>query len=455
MESQITLGQLHYLAIFARFTYRYPYFKILMQKILIITYYFPPVKGAAPWRPYSWAKEFKKYGLAPTVLTRHWKGDESHWDDFVKENNTPISYEVNDDFDMYHLPSAKLPLLKQLENNLLKLKLFSKVFYFFTNLLGYHNTETDGYTTFKSFLKSHLSVTTYDYILVTYPPSNLLRLLPLLKKISSAKIILDMRDLWNNHILDVDYDPGFSQRFLDASSEFYAKKYLKLSDLITGVTPSFLPTLSKLSNQNCLLIYNGFEQYLFDSIKKVSSTKFRISYIGNLYPVMKLDLILDGLNLFLYDKDPEKIELKFIGAGSSSIMKTLISNTLPDQFLTIEPMLAKEIAVQHTVNSEVLLQYGWKGFKGMIGTKTFDYIASGNNILLAPGDEDIVDDLILKTKTGKSVETAQQFSDVLNHWYNEWLLTGELKYVGDKKEIRFYSRENQAALLAENIKKIK
>jgi glycosyltransferase involved in cell wall biosynthesis len=426
-----------------------------MQKILIITYYFPPVKGAAPWRPYSWAKEFKKHGLAPTVLTRHWKGDESHWDDFVKDNNTPMNYEVTDEYEIYHLPSAKLSILKLIENNLLKLKLFRKGFYFLSNIFGYHNTEADGFATFSGFLKTHLASVTYDYILVTYPPSNLLMLLPLLKKISKAKIILDIRDLWNNHILDENYSPGLNQQFIDASSKFYAQKYLEFSDLITAVTPSFLPTLKTITNKKCLLIYNGFEEHLFADLKKEPSSKFRISYIGNLYPVMKLDIILKGLNLFVSDKEPEKVELKFIGVASNATMKSLISNALPERFLTITPMVNKRLALQHTVNSEVLLQYGWKGFKGMIGTKTFDYIASGNNILLAPGDHDIVDDLLSITKTGKSVETAQQFSDALNNWYEEWLQTGSLKYEGDKTEIHFYTRENQAALLAEHIKKLK
>ena len=101
-----------------------------MKRVLIITYYFPPVKGAAPWRPYSWAKEFKSHGLAPTVLTRHWEGNESHWSEFVKDNDTPPRTEIFEDYKIIHLPSKKFWLLKLLQNNLLKNNLFSKVFYF-------------------------------------------------------------------------------------------------------------------------------------------------------------------------------------------------------------------------------------------------------------------------------------------------------------------------------------
>lgn len=426
-----------------------------MQKVLIITYYFPPVKGAAPWRPFSWAKEFKQYGLEPTVLTRHWKGNESHWDDFVKENNTPPTYNENEDYTIYHLPSAKLPVLKLVENNLLRLKLFRKGFYFLSHLSGYHNTEADAYSSFKKFLINHLATVKYDYILITYPPSNLLRLLPLLKKISTAKLILDIRDLWNNHTLDINYNPAINQKVIDASSEYYAKKYLKLCDLITVVTPSFIPTIKKLSSKKCTVVYNGFEHYLFEEIKKEASEKFRISYIGNLYSNMKLELIIAGLNMFLKDKDSQKVIIKFIGLGSSSLMNTKILNAIPNEFLHIEPMVEKEKAIKHTKNSEVLLQYGWKGFKGMIGTKTFDYIASGNNILLAPNDLDIVDDLLKTTNTGKSVDTAIQFAETLNQWYGEWLATGQLTYDGNKEEIAIYSRQNQARLMASLIKNIK
>lgn len=419
-----------------------------MKKVLIITYYFPPVKGAAPWRPFSWAKEFKKYGLDPTVLTRHWVGTESHWDDFIKDNNTPLKFEKFDDYSIYHLPSKKNKLLMLFQNNLLKVGLFRKLFYTLMSLLGYLNLEVDAFLTFKSFIKKHLKENSYQFILITYPPSNILRLLPEVKKYSNAKIVLDVRDLWNNHALHYNYKPNLKLKINDMIYLHYSKKYINLCDLITVVTPSFIPLLQSITNKPISVIYNGFEAFIFKYLVKEKSSIFRISYIGNLYPDMDLKIITEGLNLFLSDKNPDTVVVNFIGLDSNPKMKAVITSQLPQQFLNLTKMLNKDEALKHTVNSDVLLHYGWKGFSGMIGTKTFDYIASGNNILMAPGDDDIVDDLLRKTETGKTAESSKAFNELLNNWYLEWQLNGCIKYNGVEKEIAFYSRENQAHMMA-------
>ena len=61
-----------------------------MKRVLVICYYFPPCNGAPAWRPYSWAKNFHLHGIRPTILSRHWSGEENTWEDFIKENNTQV-----------------------------------------------------------------------------------------------------------------------------------------------------------------------------------------------------------------------------------------------------------------------------------------------------------------------------------------------------------------------------
>ncbi|MEO8151198.1 MAG: hypothetical protein ABI723_26440 [Bacteroidia bacterium] len=420
-----------------------------MKRVLIITYYFPPVKGAAPWRPFSWAKEFKSHGLDPTVLTRHWVGNESHWSEFVKDNDTPANTEIFDDYKIIHLPSKKFWLLNILNNYLLKYSLLSKVFYFFSSLFGYFNLEVDAYTTFKNFLKEHLQHNRYHYIMLTYPPSNLLKLTPIIKKYTDAKIIIDIRDLWNNYALQNNYRPSLKDRISNKLHFIHTRRYVKKCDLVTVVTPSFIPFFTAMGKAPVEVIYNGYEAFLFNTLKKKQGVKFNVSYIGNLYPRMDLSVLKNGLKLFLQNKSAEKVQVNFIGLGSNEEMKQKVIVDFPLQFLNVTRMLNKDEALQHTLNSDVLLHYGWKGFRGMIGTKTFDYLASGNNILLAPGDDDIVDDLLVKTNTGRVANTPEEFNKILNEWYNEWMQNGHIEYKGLKHEVEFYARENQAAIMAE------
>jgi hypothetical protein len=76
------------------------------------------------------------------------------------------------------------------------------------------------------------------------------------------------------------------------------------------------------------------------------------------------------------------------------------------------------------------------------------------NVLIAPGDKDIMEELVTSTGIGKVANTPEEFASVMNEWYAEWSENGSLKWHGDIEKIMTYSRENQARVLAEEIMKI-
>ena len=57
------------------------------------------------------------------------------------------------------------------------------------------------------------------------------------------------------------------------------------------------------------------------------------------------------------------------------------------------------------------------------------------NILIAPKDNDVIDDILSLTKAGKSFDTANEVKNFLNEKYQEWLSTGRIKYHGITNEI--------------------
>jgi hypothetical protein len=75
-----------------------------MKKVLIISYYFPPYNGVPGWRPYSWSKHFHKSNIYPTVITRHWDGNENTWVDSIKESDAPLITNKTDQGAVLFLP---------------------------------------------------------------------------------------------------------------------------------------------------------------------------------------------------------------------------------------------------------------------------------------------------------------------------------------------------------------
>jgi glycosyltransferase involved in cell wall biosynthesis len=226
---------------------------------------------------------------------------------------------------------------------------------------------------------------------------------------------------------------------------------MKNASRVLVITPSFRDVLSKSFEGSIDVIYNGYEGYLFEQAATQRSNKFIFSVIGSVYPEQDMSVMLEGLKLFLQNKTHDKIQLRFIGLNVIPSISQHVKKELPSDFLYVSDRVSKEEAINETKMATVLSYPGWLGTKGIISTKIFDYIASGNPILIAPGDKDIIDDLLVKTNTGESVFSAQSFADVLNKWYGLWEKNQDILTNRNSEEVQFYSRENQAMALADII----
>jgi len=421
-----------------------------MKRVLVICYYFPPCNGAPAYRPYSWAMNFKLHGLNPTVITRQWTGNESSWDDFVKMNLSPMSHEVNDLYDVYRLPSKQLKSYSLLKGNSAFERVLRKLNFALLTLRGRFSTEVDGKLTFVDFLMEHLSCNKYDAVIITVPPFNLMELKEVVDKFK-IPVILDIRDLWNNLMLTDSYKPSYKQKIWDAVYSFYFTKWLKNVSLVTVIVDTFNSVLDKISIAPKEVVYNGYERFLFEKENKVKNEKFTISIIGNIYPVQNYSILLNGLKEFVANKSPEDVQIKFIGVDALPEVGLAVRKTIPKDFLIVTGRVSKELAISETVNADVLAYVGWQGTKGIISTKIFDYIASGNPVLIAPGDQDIIDKMLVESKAGLSVNTVSDCVSALNRWYSEWTTSGFVALDRNIPFVNSFSREEQAGLMAKHV----
>jgi len=421
-----------------------------MKNVLVVSYYFPPNTGAPAWRPFSWATNFHKKGINTTIITRHWTGNENTWEEFIRPNTSPLKESQFDHYRVFYLPSRRNKLSAFFSKKNSFVRLFGKLYFFIMALIGKLNTEIDGTLSFKDFIVNHLKENKYDVAIITVPPFNMLQMVDLFHE-QNIKVIVDVRDLWNNMMLTNDYRPGLQQKFWDKVYSFHFKRWMKNAARVSVITPSFCDVLVKSYNGPIDVVYNGYEEYLFDQIAEEKSDKFIFSVVGSIYPEQNINVMVEGLKLFLTDKSADKVELRFIGLNVIPSISQFVKDHLPANFLTITDRVSKEDAIRETKKATVLSYPGWLGTKGIISTKIFDYIASGNPILIAPGDRDIIDDLLSNTNSGISVFSPEEFAEQLNSWYSSWENQKALLENRNESAIKFYSRENQAMLLAELI----
>lgn len=419
-----------------------------MKRVLIISFYFPPYTGIAGHRASSWATHFKKHGLAPIVVTRHWeKGGQNTWMDSVPPYGDSIEKTVTDEYELYRVPHRHRPGYKWNGNKKIK-----AVRYWLAKLKGHIMVDADGYTSFKSICEKILKESKVDYILVSSGPLNLIRLGHELAHQFQIPFIADFRDTHNNKLLKDKTNLSLQGKLDARIFEFYLKKWLQNADLITGVSQPVVDLMKKFNSNKSMVIFNGFEEELFEEMAKQPSSgeKFTITVLGNLFKEQNLELMVRGFQKFIAaNKD---VLIQFIGTGGSEAAVTqLIRNNIPAENLLLTNFIDRKEALQRAACSHLLYYAGWRGYHGIYSGKIFEYLGLRKNILLAPSDKDVLEALLMETKSGKFCDSEEEMLSLLSGWYAGWKQNGQLEYDGDETAIRNYTRELQAEKLAKKI----
>ena len=66
-----------------------------------------------------------------------------------------------------------------------------------------------------------------------------------------------------------------------------------------------------------------------------------------------------------------------------------------EHFYETSSRIPKSEILKIEKSSHLLLHVAWKGFDGIIASKIYEYIGSGTNVLVVPGDEGSIDQRIL------------------------------------------------------------
>ena len=181
-------------------------------------------------------------------------------------------------------------------------------------------------------------------------------------------------------------------------------------------------------------------------------SNFEISIIGTLYPQQNIDIILDAIKLFL--KTNENTKFNFIGTDVIDVVGKHIKKKLNHPNCIFSSRIPREKVLDIMKSTDILIYMGWKGYKGVYSSKIFEYLGAKRNILIAPSDEDVIENLLIETNAGEVANTPEEVCAYFERKYFEWESKGILDYHGIDEKIDFYSRENQASILQQEIEKI-
>ncbi len=383
-----------------------------MNKVLIITYYWPPSGGAGVQRWLKFAKYLPEYGWEPVILTVDKKYAAYPLTDNSLVEDIPQSLRVFqtpaiDYFSIYGKNRSKIPAAGFANNsgNSIKDRLvrFIRGNFFIPD-------PRKGWNRY-AFKKACELIESENirHVITTSPPhSTQLIGLKIRRKYKFLQWIADIRDPWTDIYYYKQFYHTVFARYIDSR---YERKVLQAADSIITVGESLKQSFSKKIKgieDKITVITNGYDPNDFAMANFDQRKPYTISYIGtlsDLYPVESFvnavrDILAGGSNL----------RIRFIGAVSQK-QKEIITNGISMNNLEFLPFVEHTEAVKYMVESGALLLIipSHKSNRCIITGKLFEYIASGRPILcLGPEDGD-ASQIVKNSSTGKcfSYENAE------------------------------------------------
>ncbi|MEI9947104.1 MAG: hypothetical protein WDN26_23180 [Chitinophagaceae bacterium] len=418
--------------------------------LLLITFYFPPTNAIAALRPYSWVNEFKRSGINLTVVTINFSGKEVSYHDFFKPVLTPVQFDESNGYRIY-----RLPFYNSFYHSLQRWGLFRyRVIRYFTYItctaFGILNITQRNNRILKKFLQKHLRENKYDLIYGVTQPVNLIPLIASCGKKFNIPFAFDFKDF----VVQAEskkINKSAREKFEIWLHKLYLSRHVKKAKFLTAVCQPILDELPFHPSKK--VIFNGFEESLFDNIRPIETKDFVVTILGTLFPGKHIDVMVAGFKKFINNNRNEKIRINFLGTAAMEAVCSEIRNNIPAEYVNITERLPRQEALSIVKGSQVLYYHGWINYKGVYSGKIFEYLGAKKNILIAPNDHDVLETLINETKAGKLAEDADEMAQILSNWLGEWKKNDFLKYEGDSSIIEKYTREQQAKQLTAYITK--
>lgn len=376
---------------------------MLIKKVLIITYYYPPAGGPGVQRWLKFAKYLPEFQIEPIILKPKNPSypiiDNSLLSEIPKEQKI-IEIPIWEPYFIAEILNSENKKFKSGQIDIKKNQSFiSKLFLFIRGNFFIPDSRKFWINPCYQFLKKYLLKDKINTIITTGPPHSIHLIgLKLKKNYSNLFWIADFRDPWTQIPLLREINLFNFSKIIHQNAE---NRVLKNANLVISTSYSDAIQFKKLGANNCITITNGFDSILFT--KKEKTKKFTITYSGVLDQLRNPKVLWE----ILYKLDIDNIlninnfKLKLIGKIDEKIIKELEELYLK-KFLIIKGYISHREVIKDIQNSDLLLvtNFNNQQYKGIIPGKLFDYLSTQNKILSIGPQESDIEKILQKTNSG-------------------------------------------------------
>lgn len=429
-----------------------------MQRILLISYFFPPCNLTAAERVNSWAKHLNKFGYYPVVISRRWDNKIKNLSDVSLATPEEVLHEKHDHYESYlvpYLPNLKDKIYTKYGNEKmvmprralsmieLIMQRYANWFIPFKNIGDFAD----------EFIGKNEDI---KKVVISGNPYILFKFGYQLNKKYGTRWIADYRDAWTTSEIDL-IARGAIFKYIRNSDVTSEKKWVGSASAITSVSEPILKNLSNLVGVRGKWIPNGFELGEFKDVKnRTPFNDFTITYIGTLYHGQQIELFCEAYIKLINETQSKRLKLFFPGLAFHQDQFERIAKIMKgyEAYYECTERTEKELILEIETRSHLLLYPAWKGFNGIIPSKIYEYISSGTHTLVAPSDNGEVEKILLRSGCGSIANTVDETLSFLKYAYDLFEKGIKLKADLSGENAHFFSREHQANRLADLLDEI-
>lgn len=288
-----------------------------------------------------------------------------------------------------------------------------------------------------------------DAILTTYDPATPHMIGSALSRRTGTPWVADYRDPWTQSAyLRRRWQP---MQFFEEQLE---RRLVRRSSLITATSDPIAGRLERFHSRKVIVIRNGFDDDDFRDEAPPLTSKFTVTYVGNLYD-RDLAPLLGAVRSLLDNGtiSAEAFELRFLGNDVWRRLPGLIQKHGVGDVVKAYPAVSFKESLRKQRESTVLLLLGWcdERDRGILPGKLFEYLGSSRPILGVTLERDEIAGVLERTGAGIIASTGMAIRAQLAAWFAEYSAGGKVTsgYAPDADAIGSYSRREQARRLSQ------
>ena len=374
-----------------------------MRRVLMICYYYPPIRSVGAIRSVEFSKLLPEFGWTPSVLSVS-KAQEK-W--LASGTTAPPGVEVD------YSPELPFPGLLDFLHGV-SVRLFRLFGVEITrNYFREYLAIPDSQIFWLFGIKGYKLSTAVDAIYVSCGPHSPAIVASVISKFSGKPLVLDYRDTWSfNPYLKRS---GFTFWVTNILEKFVLKQATKVILNTAGALKHYQTHFPEFyAKMTC--IPNGYDS--IPELQPAQSERFIILHLGSFYTSRRPDLLLQAIRQL-----PE-LKIQFIQVGGSFESYPQFAEM---QNLTVIESVKREETQRYLEQASLLyLKQGWEdGVTDyiMVAAKTYEYIAAGLPILAEapPGDNiEMVRKYAAKSYLVTTPDDLESMKTQLRAAYADW-----------------------------------